>query len=595
MDLMETFLLVCYTVQEVFKSTNDGNSWTQVNNGLGTEHIYALVINPNGNIYAASELHIYKSSNNGSSWNIQTNGGNNFNQTFLSLTSNLEGVIFTGTNGNGIFSSLDGGENWSQKNTGLRSNVYTRALAANNYNVIFTSLKGRGLFRSDDNGNNWSNINNGIPSYYYLYPLSLANNSDSILFAGFESSSKIFRSTDNGNSWVSRPIFSVGDISTIAIDLNNKIFVGTYSGVYRSTNNGDTWTEVNNGLTDVHILSIAVNYNNNYLLAGTANGVFISVDSGDNWSQIGDMNTVDIVVDSKNYIFVGTPDGIYRSSNNGNNWEQLNNGLTNTDVLRVSCNFKGTIFTGTNGGGVYVSSDEGNSWNQRNQGLLSGNIYCFTIDSNGYLYAGTWGEGVFRSNLSTFPIQVLSPNGGENFETNTTASISWIHSDSTFQYVKIEYTFDSCKTWNLITEEVNIDSESINWNIPNTPSEYCKIRISDTQDSIKYDISDNFFTIKNPLSVNNHNKSVNSYKLFQNYPNPFNPRTNIGFTISEFGFVTLKVYDVLGREVAALVNKEMKPGNYNVKFDGSEYPSGIYFYKLTSDTFSKVKKMILIK
>ncbi len=62
----------------------------------------------------------------------------------------------------------------------------------------------------------------------------------------------------------------------------------------------------------------------------------------------------------------------------------------------------------------------------------------------------------------------------------------------------------------------------------------------------------------------------------------------------EFGFVSLKVYDVLGREVAVLVNKEMKPGRYTEKFDGSEYPSGVYFYKLKTQTYSKVRKMILI-
>ncbi len=85
------------------------------------------------------------------------------------------------------------------------------------------------------------------------------------------------------------------------------------------------------------------------------------------------------------------------------------------------------------------------------------------------------------------------------------------------------------------------------------------------------------------------------FSLEQNYPNPFNPSTNIGFRIAEFGFVTLKIYDVLGKEVVTLVNKEMEPGNYNLKFDASNLTSGLYFYSLKTKGFYQVKKMMLVK
>jgi hypothetical protein len=88
---------------------------------------------------------------------------------------------------------------------------------------------------------------------------------------------------------------------------------------------------------------------------------------------------------------------------------------------------------------------------------------------------------------------------------------------------------------------------------------------------------------------------VNDYKLEQNYPNPFNPVTKISFAIPKTGFVTLKVYDVLGREVASLVNTNKLAGSYIVDFDASNLSSGIYFYKLEVNGFVDTKKMMVIK
>jgi hypothetical protein len=86
-----------------------------------------------------------------------------------------------------------------------------------------------------------------------------------------------------------------------------------------------------------------------------------------------------------------------------------------------------------------------------------------------------------------------------------------------------------------------------------------------------------------------------TFQLSQNYPNPFNPSTNIGFRVADFGFVSLKVYDVLGREIATLINEKKQPGVYEVEFNASQLSSGIYFYKLQTENHSSVKKMIYLK
>jgi hypothetical protein len=86
-----------------------------------------------------------------------------------------------------------------------------------------------------------------------------------------------------------------------------------------------------------------------------------------------------------------------------------------------------------------------------------------------------------------------------------------------------------------------------------------------------------------------------NYSLSQNYPNPFNPSTEIKYSIAKSGLVTLKVYNLLGQEIATLVNQEQKTGNYVVNFDASKLASGIYIYRIQSGNFSLTKKMILLK
>jgi hypothetical protein len=91
------------------------------------------------------------------------------------------------------------------------------------------------------------------------------------------------------------------------------------------------------------------------------------------------------------------------------------------------------------------------------------------------------------------------------------------------------------------------------------------------------------------------NIAPNGFVLEQNYPNPFNPSTSIQYAIGGKQFVTLKVYDVLGNEVAVLVNEEQEAGTYKVEFDAHGLSSGIYFYKIVTDNFVQTRKMILLK
>ena len=96
-------------------------------------------------------------------------------------------------------------------------------------------------------------------------------------------------------------------------------------------------------------------------------------------------------------------------------------------------------------------------------------------------------------------------------------------------------------------------------------------------------------SVENPVSI------VSDYSLLQNYPNPFNPNTVVSFQIPVPGFVSLKIYDVMGKEVAKLVNEFKQAGNYSIDFNAANFPSGVYYYRLEAGSFSAVKKMTLVK
>jgi len=118
-------------------------------------------------------------------------------------------------------------------------------------------------------------------------------------------------------------------------------------------------------------------------------------------------------------------------------------------------------------------------------------------------------------------------------------------------------------------------------------------KLKQTAAYVKNVFDNNFTTVD--IKNNAENFSPDGFKLRQNFPNPFNPETVISYELPVTGFVKLSVYDILGNEVAELVNEKQNAGSYEVKFDGSNNASGVYFYKLTAEYFSETKRMVLIR
>jgi hypothetical protein len=103
------------------------------------------------------------------------------------------------------------------------------------------------------------------------------------------------------------------------------------------------------------------------------------------------------------------------------------------------------------------------------------------------------------------------------------------------------------------------------------------------------------FMVENSVTSISESSQPGEFYLSQNYPNPFNPSTSLQYAIGNQQFVTLKVFDLLGREVASLVNEEKPAGSYEINFNASELPSGVYFYQLQAGAFLETKKMLLLK
>jgi len=108
-------------------------------------------------------------------------------------------------------------------------------------------------------------------------------------------------------------------------------------------------------------------------------------------------------------------------------------------------------------------------------------------------------------------------------------------------------------------------------------------------------ITVDFKAVTDPTIDVNDVSLLNSYNLSQNYPNPFNPSTKINYSVGEPGFVQLKVYNVLGVEVATLINEQKIAGNYSANFNATKLSSGVYFYTITVNDFTQTRKMILEK
>jgi hypothetical protein len=190
-------------------------------------------------------------------------------------------------------------------------------------------------------------------------------------------------------------------------------------------------------------------------------------------------------------------------------------------------------------------------------------------------------------------ITVTKPNGGEQWQRGLSYFIQW--NDNIVEDVVIQlYKGDRLSTTIASTSNHRAYKWAISTNFA-IGSDY-SIKIKSKTDTL-FDVSDKKFAVIDTTStfVKNESSVVKDYALYQNYPNPFNPTTTIYFALPSKSFVTLKVFDILGREVSTIVSEEMSTGNYTREWNAANRSSGIYFYRLQAGSFTETKKLILLK
>ena len=157
-------------------------------------------------------------------------------------------------------------------------------------------------------------------------------------------------------------------------------------------------------------------------------------------------------------------------------------------------------------------------------------------------------------------------------------------------------------TWAAGTARYSWEGDKIIYYTSPSGPEQSEIYIMNTDGSNKTKITNDSYADFDPTfspmyatPLNAQTDYISKYSLEQNYPNPFNPKTVIRYQLPAVSNISIKVYDIYGRELQTLVNQRMQPGSYEVTFDGTPFNSGIYFYSMVSDAWSETKRMILIK
>jgi photosystem II stability/assembly factor-like uncharacterized protein len=542
----------------VFKSTDNGSVWmpTAITGyGDGNYRVSSIAAGSNGFVCVGIDSgclggRFWYSSDNGLSW------ASTFFRwhRFLSLSIDMNDGIYAGTS-RGLLYSSDCGATWSDLATPYNE-VPSLSVFSRMGDTVLVGSEGAGVFLIDATSRAWAWSATGITATVVpaLYPAPGGH-----IFASTRGGT-VWRTSDRGETWqfmqYVTQVLCGQLVKCFAATLNGTILAGASEGVRRSTDNGRTWFESGLLFTNVNSFTILPN---GHILAGTGGrnaywrprGVYRSTDDGVTWSVVGLQNTsvlsITVHGGGETYLAATMEDGFYRSTDHGTSWVQ--SGLSNAFVMSSALSATGRVFAGAEhpppgaGARIWRSTNEGVSWQLANGQFSYPWVLSLAGNRRGDVFASlaTMDGGVFRST-----------DDGQNWDTLWRAE-------------------ENQDIFTLAVDEVDYLWAGTTWS--------------------------GVFRTSNPtlgIDVNKGDVAKES-ELFQNYPNPFNPETRVRYSIRKRGFVSLKVYDVLGREISTLVSEEKQAGNYEVVFDAADLSSGVYLYRLLSGDVVQTRRLLLLK
>jgi photosystem II stability/assembly factor-like uncharacterized protein len=572
-----------YGTPHIFKTTDLGTHWTNISGNLPDIPHQAICVDPEAeeNLYAGTDLGTFHSSDNGVTWEDYNTGMPP--AMVLDLTvSRASNKLRASTFGNGVYErslirtpklSLkypNGGEIIAG---GFPETIIWKQRFLQNVNLEFSS----------DNGFSWSVIANNVPaqqeSYTWTPPdsataqalIRIIDTDTGLLVDSSDASFSIIVNPDYFKGWniISLPV-AVDDprIETIFPSAISKAFL--FENTYLLTDS------LKRGV------GYWVKFNSPQFISISGDSIFsdtINIHAG--WNLIGSISRDVLVADIKQI-----PDSIVTSRYYGYKLS-----YTATDSLKprygywVKSKSEGQLILSASSLSNLKSStaDDFSEWNSLK---ISDNY-----NNEQTLY---FSSHKTDCNIDLYELPPLPPDGLFDVRFGSQRNIEIISNNlSSEKSLPIEI-------------QSNSNSLKVEWNIFDDDLIY-SLMLSDKKTII---LSGNGFTNISHLTfmvsevepsqiilqVDRKNQAAPlSFRLGQNYPNPFNPNTNIEYRISKTEFVTLKVYDILGQEVATLVNDIKQPGEYSVSWNTEALPSGIYFCKISAGTFVDTKKMLLVK
>lgn len=583
----------------VHRSTDNGNSWTEVNTGLPDSPVYQVRIGSDGILFVGMRHGLFRSTNNGSSWIQLTNGLaitwisdiaiNPVNNSIFVSGSNLSGTFVA------MYRSSDNGNSFTQL---VFPDIHARTLDVSPAGHLFAATVGftpslnYGIFRSTDDGNSFFRIDSTLAAR--MFSFGSANQ----LFAG--TNLGVHLSTDNGSTWQLR---SSGMVSTqtdaLASDNSNTIYAGTPNGPYRTTDAGANWVRLVSSLPLRAVSSITVNSRRDVFIMNDLGRLFRSTDRGEMWVQLTNGvppfnagNTV--FAHTNDVLFAAYPfNGVLRSTDNGNTWVAQNNGMPpNQDVRAFASDQLGNIYAGTFLGGLYRSTNNGNLWSRL--GTYNGSTDLVAVNASGHLF---W---VYNQSPPT-PVVYLYRSTDEGTTwmqlnvspSNTGTAKALLITPNQHFYVAVSHTDPS---FGGVYRSTNNGDSFTPVSDGLTERALTSFGMDSTGHLLAGTTRGVFRTVQSIVTgVQSNSEAPLSSLLEQNYPNPFNPATTISFSLPSKSFVSLKVFDALGREVSSLLSEELSAGKYSQQWNAAGFSSGIYFYRLQAGSFVETKKLLLLR